>query len=110
MPRKLQSITSSTDGNIKWVHRVYDDGAIASRQIDVGTGKTLWTDFYDGRGHVFRKDFEGIRTSTTRQQERRISTRARCSTIVKVNWSTVSSGPAIKLHNQDEKIEEVKKY
>ena len=54
MPRKLQSTTSETFGNI-----VYDDGAFASRYIDIGTGmwsgKTVRTCFYNGRGHLFVK-------------------------------------------------------
>ena len=43
---------------MKWVHRAYDDGADATRKIDLGTGKTLMTSFYDGVAYVFRKDFE----------------------------------------------------
>ena len=58
MPRKFQYTTSATFGNMKWVWRQYDDGAYATRKIDLGTGKTLWTVFYDGRGHIFRKYFE----------------------------------------------------
>ena len=58
MPRKFQYTTSTTFGNMKWVWRRYDDGALAGRKIDLGTGKTVRTDFDDGRGHIFRKYFE----------------------------------------------------
>ena len=57
MPRELQSTTSMTFGNMALVERVYDDGSRAYRQINLVTGKTVATSFYDGRGYHFNKYF-----------------------------------------------------
>ena len=46
-----------TFGNMALVERVYDDGARASRQINLVTGKTVAKSFNDGRGYHFNKNF-----------------------------------------------------